>query len=467
MYRLMSSKLALIAIAVVLSLTVLPDGLSAADLRSASVAYEKGDFATAFTIFKELAELGNPKAQANVAAMYARGEGTRMSNVHAYAWASLAAEGGEVRAASLADELRANLTPVSLRIADDIKAQFNRAALDERLMPKILESADYADREPCRSEKAHMPEYPQDLNRRGIQGQVYVEVTVAPDGRARNPRIILAVPPELFDREVRKSVLRSKFIPARMAGQPVPCVTAMFYTFRITDADMKDYYRLDEFVEKTRGEAEGGNVNSQMLYGMLLVGLPQLKKPRSDALPWFLKAAQAGAPAAQFTIGYSMLNGWGCQCEEDKSIIWLRKAAEADQADAQVTLASLALRGTPSDKDVKRAKIWLERAVTTGNDDARLYLAAVLAAAPSAEIRDPKRALALLGEIFRKFDDEPTVFEIRAAAAAAAGDFASALKDQRKAVAKAEKLGWDLATHNQRLARYSANEPWYGDLLAF
>jgi TPR repeat protein len=40
-----------------------------------------------------------------------------------------------------------------------------------------------------------------------------------------------------------------------------------------------------------------------MLYGMMIAGLPQLHQTYSQALPWFLKAAQAGAPYAQYQIG--------------------------------------------------------------------------------------------------------------------------------------------------------------------
>jgi TPR repeat protein len=63
-------------IAFVLVLATFP---ARADLYSAQVAYKKGDFATAFQQFKELAELGQPKAQLDLAVMYARGEGVNES----------------------------------------------------------------------------------------------------------------------------------------------------------------------------------------------------------------------------------------------------------------------------------------------------------------------------------------------------------------------------------------------------
>jgi TPR repeat protein len=81
-----------------------------ADLVSAGAAYQKGDFEAAFKDYRALAELGQPTAQFNVAVMYARGEGTRQSEIYAYAWASLAAENGLEKAKVLADSLRPALS---------------------------------------------------------------------------------------------------------------------------------------------------------------------------------------------------------------------------------------------------------------------------------------------------------------------------------------------------------------------
>lgn len=88
-----------------------------ADLYTASKPYEKSDFATAFKQFKELAELGQPRAQLNLAIMYARGEGVTASNTNAHAWASLAAQNGEAQGKVLADKLEPTLTPTSLRFS--------------------------------------------------------------------------------------------------------------------------------------------------------------------------------------------------------------------------------------------------------------------------------------------------------------------------------------------------------------
>ena len=128
-----------------------------ADVYSAQKAYEKRDFAAAFQQFKELAELGQPLAQFDLAIMYARGEGVATSNTNAHAWASLAAQNGEVRGTDLADKLEPMLTPNSLRFSSELQAEFSQAKLNERLLPQVLHGREYEDRDPPRRLKPHLP----------------------------------------------------------------------------------------------------------------------------------------------------------------------------------------------------------------------------------------------------------------------------------------------------------------------
>jgi TonB family protein len=452
-----------------LLVSALFSGTATADLVSGGKAYDSGDYDRAFKDFLELAKLGQPMAQFNVAVMYARGEGARASAIYAYAWATLAAENGVEKAKVLADSLRPKLAlaPGSEQIAADIEAQYGHAVLDQHLLPKIVteENSGPGDRARCRPQHVSFPVYPPEAERQGIQGRVYVEFSVRPDGRSRNPRIIYAVPRDLFDASTRDGLLHTEFAPAAAGSKPVECT--MFFQFLTHGKLSQDYPRLDRLVHDTLSKAESGDPGAQMLYGMLLVGLPQLNKPRSQALPWFLKSAQAGLPIAQFQVGYSLLKGWGCDCEENKAVDWLRLAAQGGEADAEVTLAMYALRGDPDEARQTQAKLWLEQAAASGNHDGQLYLAALLAAAPGAETRDPKRALTLLDEVFRGVRDDPTAFEIRAAAQASSGDFKEAVKSENKAISEAQHLKWDLAPLNERLARYTGNQPWYGPLLEF
>jgi TonB family protein len=438
-----------------------------ADLYSARVAYKNGQFASAFEQFKELAELGQPAAQLSLAAMYARGEGVGENNVYAHAWASLAGQNGEARAKALVELLEPNLTPTSLRISSEIQSKYSQAALNARLMPRFLKGKEYEDRDPVRPSKPFIPAYPVDAQQRGIQGEAYVEFVVAPDGHARIPRILYALPAGFFEAAVRESVMRSVYLPARINGQPISTSVSVMYNFTVPGVSIDDYHGLERRVHDTELKAAAGDPQAQMLYGMMIAGLPQLKRTYDQALPWFLKAAQAGAPYAQYQIGTGLLQGRGCQCDSSKGEIWLQKAAQADQPDAQVSLAEYLLRGEPTRESVTGAVVWLERAAKQGNGSAKLLLSAILAASPLAEVRDPPRALTLADSLEHDYKSDPSLWEIRAAADASRGDYKAAGKAQARAIAEGKRLGWDLAKMEKRQSTYASEEAWSGNLLDF
>lgn len=432
-----------------------------ADLFTAQLAYDKGDYQRAFHDYRELAELGQPVAQFNLAIMYAKGMGISQSDIHAYAWASLAVENGQPGAKSLADKLRSQLAPGSEKIADDIAAPYRRAALETRLMPKIEDDQGTAGQ--CRPVKIAMPTYPLSASFGGIQGNVLAEFTVMPDGSGRNPRIVYS-PVDAFDEPARWSVLHTRFAVRATGERAIHC--HLLYRFAAQNQTAASYPQLEAFVEAAHKKAEMGDTSSEYLYGMMLAGFPQLGHRDTDALPWFLKAAQKGQRQAQYAVGSSLLFGRGCRCEETKAEIWLRKAAEADEPHAQVALAEFALRGTPDAAGIQKAKLWLERAAASGNHDGMLYLSALLAATSAEQLRDPARALTLLDKVRKDLGGDPIEFDIRAAALAASGQFGKAVDSEKKALSTAHELNWDLTALNERLARYQSAQPWHGNLLA-
>lgn len=436
-----------------------------ADLYSASVAYEKKNFTKAFEEFKELAELGQPRAQYSLAVMYARGEGVPSNYTYAHAWASLAGANGDAAGAALADKLAPNLTPTSLKISGDIQAEYSQAALDARLLPHVLQGQEYEHRDPVRPWKPFVPSYPGAARARGIQGEVYVEFIVPPDGHPRVPRILYALPDGYFEATVRESVLRSIYQPARVDGRAVATLVSMFYRFEMSGVSIQQYGNLEQRVRETKSKAQAGDPSAQMLYAMMVAGLPQLNQTYDQALPWFLKAAQSGARYAQYQVGLGLLNGRGCHCDTSKGEVWLEKAAQADQPDAQVSLAQYLLKDQSNSDAVSGAMVWLERAAKQGNASAKFQLAAVLAAYPTN--RDPKRALALTDSLESDYKIDPTLWEIRAAANASRGDYKAATRTQMQAIAQAKQLGWDLTQLARRESVYESGQAWSGNLLEF
>ncbi|MEP1028076.1 MAG: tetratricopeptide repeat protein [Alphaproteobacteria bacterium] len=72
-----------------------------ADLAEAEAAYNAGDFAVAFKNLKPAAEGGDAEAQALIAGMYARGQGTAADLGEAARWYGLAADQGHLYATTM------------------------------------------------------------------------------------------------------------------------------------------------------------------------------------------------------------------------------------------------------------------------------------------------------------------------------------------------------------------------------
>tara|TARA_R110002072_G_scaffold169513_3_gene323136 strand:+ start:2658 stop:3506 length:849 start_codon:yes stop_codon:yes gene_type:complete len=72
-----------------------------AGLAEAQTAYNAGDFATAFRELTPAAEAGDAEAQALVAGMYARGQGTATNLAEAARWYGLAADQGHLYATTM------------------------------------------------------------------------------------------------------------------------------------------------------------------------------------------------------------------------------------------------------------------------------------------------------------------------------------------------------------------------------
>jgi hypothetical protein len=65
------------------------------------------------------------------------------------------------------------------------------------------------------------------------------------------------------------------------------------------------------------------------------------------------------------------------------------------------------------------------------------------------------------------FGHYPSLSEIRAAAAAALGDYQTAGKFETLAIQQATKLSWDVSPLIARKTLYDSRQAWTGDLLAF
>jgi protein TonB len=65
------------------------------------------------------------------------------------------------------------------------------------------------------------PDYPIQARQKGIEGWVDVQFTVGPDGSVRNPFVVGAEPPSIFDSAALQAVKGWKYNPKIQDGRPV------------------------------------------------------------------------------------------------------------------------------------------------------------------------------------------------------------------------------------------------------
>jgi uncharacterized protein len=452
---------------VLAALLVLAAPSARADLYTARAAYAGQDFAQAFELYRELAEMGDVRGQENLAAMYVGGEGVKRDNVLGYAWAVIAREngGGEV-AQTIVTQLEPHVTPGARARADAVKAQFGKEAIEKRWLPAPF--VPIPNMNGCTFKVPANPDafYPLDARDRGFSGNVMVQFTIGPDGRAHNPRVWFATPKDMFDSAARAVVLASTFNPKKDNGVAVPCIMRIKIKFVIRGPGTGDQ-EIKKSFEEVKPKALAGDPVSQAVYGILLATRSDLNADGEPFMPWLTRAAQAGVPAAQYMLGMCLVDGFTVQGDPVKGLAWLDKSATGGNADAQAALASYLLRPPPgiAAGDPAVARQWLEKSAAAGNRDGTYELAAMLAAHPDAGLRDSKRALELAELLKPQFDALPNALEIRAAAYAFTGKFDLALNDQQRAIRKAKSLGWNVEPLQKRLDAYTAGSTWTGDLL--
>ncbi len=96
----------------------------AADFSVGYKAYQRGDYATALRIFRQLADQGYASAQFNLGVMYGNGQGVTQDYVRAHMWYSLAAARGQKDAGKWRDNLAEKMTPAQIAEAQRLAREW-------------------------------------------------------------------------------------------------------------------------------------------------------------------------------------------------------------------------------------------------------------------------------------------------------------------------------------------------------
>lgn len=94
----------------------------------------------------------------------------------------------------------------------------------------------------------------------------------------------------------------------------------------------------------------------------------------AKAIPFLLKAAEAGNVDAQYNLSIIYHKGEEVPRDLDKSFMWASKAAEQGDSDAQYNLGLYYSLGDGTKVDMKESTKWLTKSAEQGDSDAQLNL---------------------------------------------------------------------------------------------
>jgi hypothetical protein len=109
--------------------------------------------------------------------------------------------------------------------------------------------------------------------------------------------------------------------------------------------------------------------------GTLFASGTGVEKDVEFAYAWFLRAANAGLPHAQYNVGLMHEQGNGVDRDPDQALTWYGKAAQAGLIEAQLALGNMLYGGRGVEARPAEALHWFQRAADQDHLPAALRLA--------------------------------------------------------------------------------------------
>lgn len=442
-------------------------GLAAAALAHAGFTaalgdYKAGRYDAARSQFGAMAELGDCSSQFNLGEMMLKGQGGPKDAGAALGWLEAAASNGcQELVGARAATLKSGLSDQDRRAAADIVARYGHDAL--RAAGIVQPELECPAQTSAAVLEAPAAEYPAALDANPRNGLVIGRLTIGVDGRARDPEILLSAPDPAFAAAAVEAWLNSRFEPAMRGGVPVESRLQVRLPFNVAGAE--PLWTSPPYKD-SRSAAEAGDPAAEYLVGLAAMADTTVGVGAAQGRDLLMFSARDGNPQAQYWLAAQQRAAAACHAHASGAA-WLEHAAKGGDSAAQLLLATQLLSGSPTEVQVSEARGLLERAAATDDYYVRKHVAALLAASPLAAVRDPATARQVAGRLASgDIQSDPQMFEVLAAAAAAAGDFSGAVSQQETAVHKARDLKWDTRPMEQRLSAYRDHRAWQGGLLA-
>lgn len=430
-----------------------------ADLLSATLDYNDGNYQPAYNEFYRLAKIGNKDAIYNLGVMYLHGQGVRQSLGNAYAWFQIAADFGLDEARDAAQLiLQQDQNPIDIQKKyTQLTSTLSFQHFTETLLP-IFNAKKYenlAYQPPLRVHTVDA-KYPQSAYEKGIEGWVWLEFDLDESGAVKDVDIIDAFPDKTFNRAIYNAVRRWRYEPYKVDGKVQPYSSRSllyhFTTFKgkryqaSFKSQKKEYQqRINQLIEG----AEQGNaliqyyianwLNAEEHNATKLLRYHWQKTTASSEL--LLESAVNGYPNSQYRLGANLLRGEYTQTDRKKGLNWILNAAQSGFVYAQYRLARELLNKQYVEYDRAKAKRWLINAANQGHFRAQRDLIELF-----IEDKAYIQATNYLTLALEKDEEHPDLWLSQSKLALQRGDITQAKQALTKAIKFSEKRSWSTLT---------------------
>lgn len=430
-----------------------------ADFISALDNYNNKNYSAAYEEFYSLATIGDKQSQFNLGIMYFYGQHVPKDINKAYAWLKLSTE------SELATQSEKNaFATISTKISDKtiaekeyqlLKQQYSTENLINRLYPELVGDENENLFVP-KIIKLVQPKYPRNAAMKGLEGWVKFRFDIDRNGVPRNISLLESFPHKIFERASLRVIPDWKFENSLQVDQETTIISGAIYTMKFRLSKDSDFGIKDSVIQEYKTKIENGDAKSQYTFAHWKTkGLLEDEGFNPNEL--FLKSAVQGFPLAQYTVGKNLIYGKGCIKDKSKGMEWLTRSAAVGQTDALELLAILASQNEnlKSQLDAKKSFNSIENL----SSSAKLSYAWMLVQSAYSEILDPEKAIDLVESLSsKKYYDDITIDELKAAAYASMGKYRKAVSYQEDALDEAEDRGADTTLILKNLSQYKAEK---------
>jgi hypothetical protein len=312
-----------------------------AEYDNADMAFEIGDHALAFSIYKAFADRGDVRAQVNVGWMYYYGVGVPPDKAVALVWYRKAAEQGDVIA-------MLNLA-YGYDHGDGVKLDKSES---RKWYGKVAEQRNVSDRVDLKRLTKTFLNHIGTRNRvarvwderpiLSVKSREEARIAAASEATAESARFAA----ELREEERKTVLAASRWLeiytpnsrykvnflptdaPAALETTPPPITKKTNAGERLPPSVNKEVKKLQApRIKRISMAAEAGDTDAQVTLGWIYSSGNGIPMDKAEAAKWYHLAAENGNLNAQLALGWMYYEGQGCERNLDKSARWYQRAS--------------------------------------------------------------------------------------------------------------------------------------------